>query len=100
MSQLNRRQLLHNLGAAGSLSTLAPEALLAATADRERIRAENEQDGTTDWQLTYTRIDPKTKCTRFGGGLGWALWSASAAEKKRCRDAFASLLSPLTHRHP
>jgi hypothetical protein len=35
--------------------------------DRERIKNENAQPGTTDWQLTYTRIDPKTKSTRFGG---------------------------------
>jgi len=69
VSQINRRQLLHRLAAAGSLAPLAPAALLAAP-DRQRIRAENDHEGTTDWQLTYTRIDPKTKCTRFGGGLG------------------------------
>ncbi len=68
MSQLHRRQLLQNLSAAGAMAALAPDSLLAA--DRDRIRAENEHEGTTDWQLTYTRIDPKTKCTRFGGGLG------------------------------
>ena len=39
-------------------------------ADREGIKAENDKEGTIDWQLTYTRIDPKSKCTRFGGGLG------------------------------
>jgi hypothetical protein len=68
MPDIDRRQLLRTaaLVAAGSLT--APACLEAA--DRDRIKAENDREGTTDWQLTYTRIDPKSKCTRFGGGLG------------------------------
>jgi hypothetical protein len=68
MTPLDRRQLFRALAAAGAVS-LAPGGR-AAERDRDRIKAENEREGTTDWQLTYTRIDPKTKCTRFGGGLG------------------------------
>jgi hypothetical protein len=67
-SQPHRRQLLRSLAAAGAVS-LVP-GLSAAERDRDRIKAENDREGTTDWQLTYTRIDPKTKCARFGGGLG------------------------------
>jgi hypothetical protein len=40
----------------GSLAALAPDSALASH-DRDCIRAENEHEGTTDWQLTYTRID-------------------------------------------
>src|SRR4051812_42077531 len=58
MSELNRRQLLHG-ATAGTLLSLHPS--LAAAADRDRIRSENDREGTTDWQLTYVRIDPKTK---------------------------------------
>jgi hypothetical protein len=70
MSPINRRQMLQGLTAAGALATLAADSPAVVSPDRERIRAENEREGTTDWQLTYTRIDPKSKCTRFGGGLG------------------------------
>ena len=49
----DRRQLL--LGAAGTLA-----ALDAAPHDRGLIKAENDRTGTTDWQLTYTRVAPKT----------------------------------------
>ena len=67
MSELNRRQLL----GASALAALAPQAaLLGKDKSSDRIKAENDRAGTTDWQLTYTRIDPKSKCTRFGGGLG------------------------------
>ena len=64
MSRLNRRQLLHGLAAAGAVAAsggLRPP--LAGAAEREpgRIKAENQQEGTTDWQLTYTRVDPKAK---------------------------------------
>src|SRR5205085_2076217 len=53
MSDLDRRQLL---------GTLAGAALLRGrSAARDLIHAENNRDGTLDWQLTYTRVDPKAK---------------------------------------
>jgi hypothetical protein len=58
MPPLDRRQLLHGLTAAGARAALAAG---AAGPDRDRIRAENDRPGTTDWQLTYTRVDPKTR---------------------------------------
>jgi hypothetical protein len=61
MSHLDRRQVLRGLAAAGALSVFDPAGSAAARSDRDRIRAENEHEGTTDWQLTYTRVDPKTK---------------------------------------
>jgi hypothetical protein len=61
MDAINRRQLLHALTAAGAVALGAPTLLRAAQPDRERIKAENQHDGTLDWQLTYTRVDPKTK---------------------------------------
>src|SRR5262245_36395891 len=68
---LNRRELLQGLAASTALAATGGMPLLAdGKADRELIRLENEKPGTTAWQLTYTRIDPKTKCTRFGGGIG------------------------------
>jgi hypothetical protein len=61
MPHLNRRQLLHGLTAAGAVASLDPSAATAEKPDRDRIRNENKRPGTTDWQLTYTRVDPKTK---------------------------------------
>ncbi|MFO0876041.1 MAG: DUF6605 domain-containing protein [Gemmataceae bacterium] len=63
MSSLDRRQLLAGLAAAS----------LAADSPRpELIREENKKPGTTDWQLTYTRVDPKTRyrCTHLEGYAG------------------------------
>lgn len=51
MSMLDRRQLLRGL-------SLAP---LTSAPRRDLIRDENARPGTTDWQLTYTRVDPKTR---------------------------------------
>ena len=61
MAEINRRDLM--------LGTLALPLLgqVATAAPANSIKTENEREGTTDWQLTYTRIDPKTKSTRFGG---------------------------------
>lgn len=58
----DRRTLLKT-AAAGVISTLpgSLEMARATRAHRETIRNENEKPGTTDWQLTYTRIDPATK---------------------------------------
>src|SRR3954452_13086982 len=58
MFHLDRRQLLRGLAAAGTLGSLT---FAAEPRDRQRIKAENDREGTTDWQLTYTRVDPKTK---------------------------------------
>jgi hypothetical protein len=68
MPDIDRRQLLRTAAASAALAALSPAA--EPKPDRERVKAENDREGTTDWQLTYTRIDPKSKCTRFGGGLG------------------------------
>jgi hypothetical protein len=63
MSDLDRRELLRGLAGAAALTALAPASARPAGEPRaaERIRAENDREGTTDWQLTYTRVDPKTK---------------------------------------
>src|SRR5262245_20717692 len=55
MSEIDRRQLLAAIAGA----TVAPA--LADVPRRDLIAAENDRDGTLDWQLTYTRVDPKTK---------------------------------------
>ena len=55
MSEIDRRQLL---GALGAAALLHPR---AGNSRAETIRAENDLPGTLDWQLTYTRVDPKTK---------------------------------------
>jgi hypothetical protein len=64
MSKINRREVI--LGTLAG-ATGAPLLAAADSAQRDRIKIENDKPGTLDWQLTYTRIDPKTKCTRFGG---------------------------------
>jgi hypothetical protein len=51
MSRLDRRQLIQSLSAAP----------LLAGARRDIIIDENKRLGTTDWQLTYTKVDPKTR---------------------------------------
>src|SRR5262245_8859181 len=56
---MNRRDML--LGIAGTGLAVAASRLTAAPARSDLIRAENEKPGTTDWMLTNTRIDPKTK---------------------------------------
>lgn len=63
MTPLDRRQLLRGLAGAGALAAFGTSPVLAVEgkSDRDRIKAENDQEGTLDWQLTYTRVDPKTK---------------------------------------
>src|SRR5207247_1708557 len=67
MPSINRRQLLRGLAGAGAVAVLPkPRGESSSPAgrtkpDRERIRRENAREGTTDWQLTYTRVDPKTR---------------------------------------
>lgn len=57
MASINRRQAL--AGFAGTIAALGEARAQARQADL--IRRENQHDGTTDWQLTYTRVDPKTR---------------------------------------
>lgn len=61
MTELHRRQWLQGIAGAGIMAALAPERLLSAGPRRDLIRTENERQGTTDWQLTYTRVDPRTR---------------------------------------
>ncbi|HLW67439.1 MAG TPA: N,N-dimethylformamidase beta subunit family domain-containing protein [Gemmataceae bacterium] len=66
MSDMHRRQWLGALAGAGAASLVASSN--QAAEKHSSVRAENTNSaGTDDWQLTYTRIDPKSKSTRFGG---------------------------------
>jgi hypothetical protein len=59
-----RRELLKGAAAAGLACLLDPPAdapARPAPPRRGLIRAENEKPGTTDWLLTNTRVDPKTR---------------------------------------
>jgi hypothetical protein len=68
MPPLDRRQFVRGLAGAGALAALDGAAVADDTPRRtpDLIKSENEREGTLDWQLTYTRIDPKTRC-KFGG---------------------------------
>ena len=58
----SRRDLLKGATAAGLASFVQPlTSLTAAPADRQLIRAENDKPGSTEWLLTHTRVEPKTK---------------------------------------
>ena len=66
-SKLGRRELLTTAVTAGIVGGLsiseqtlpAAPAILSGTPNA--LAVENKKSGTTDWQLTYTRIDPPTK---------------------------------------
>jgi hypothetical protein len=61
---LSRRTVLKAAAAAGMASALvsAPASeRCAEAARRNAVRNENKRGGTTDWQLTYTRVDPSTR---------------------------------------
>ena len=61
-SSIDRRELLKGATAMGLASALAPLTGIQTTAASPGlIRAENEKTGTTDWLLTSTRVDPKTR---------------------------------------
>lgn len=61
MSEIDRRQMLGVIAGAAAAS-LSPDANATdSPAKSDLIAAENDRDGTLDWQLTYTRVDPKTK---------------------------------------
>jgi hypothetical protein len=59
---LSRRAVLKSL-AAGAVAVGLPSLTGCASSDvrRSNIAAENEKIGTTDWLLSNTRVDPKTK---------------------------------------
>jgi hypothetical protein len=64
MSEVSRRTVLKATAAAGIASALSSGmggGEMADAARRDVIRKENERAGTTDWQLTYTRVDPATQ---------------------------------------
>ena len=67
-SKLGRRELLTTAVTAGivgglsmSVQTLPAAAPATQSGTRKAMAVENKKSGTTDWQLTYTRIDPPTK---------------------------------------
>lgn len=55
----DRRQLL--LGAAAGTLAVAQPGSAQERRQPDLIRTENQREGTTDWQLTYTRVDPKAR---------------------------------------
>jgi hypothetical protein len=66
---LPRRDVLRvAVGAAGAAGLVAFDIAAAragaAAADRDAIRAENDREGTPDWQLSFMRTDPKTNSLR------------------------------------
>lgn len=74
MASFNRRELLGGLAGAGGVAALGQVRADRPGDERQRdlIPTENERPGTTDWQLTYTRVDPKTRfrSTRIEGYVG------------------------------
>ena len=70
MGELNRREMLKGLMVAGAAGAGAGLAGCASSASRSRflsqrdagrIRRENQREGTNDWLLRKTRVDPATK---------------------------------------
>jgi hypothetical protein len=63
LESLNRREalgLLGGIGVAGAtIGSLAATDPVSQTADR--VRRENEREGTLDWMLSNTRVDPATR---------------------------------------
>ena len=57
MSELNRREALGAI-AAGTTG-IKPAARQPRLVNR--IQIENDRDGTTDWQLTYVKLDAKAR---------------------------------------
>jgi hypothetical protein len=57
--RIDRRDLIKATAAASLISALERGA--EANAATSALAQENERPGTTDWQLTYTRVDPKTR---------------------------------------
>ena len=53
----DRRQALTALAAGTALAGTNPIIRAASLRQSDRIRAENEHPGTSDWQLTYVKFD-------------------------------------------
>ncbi|HIA47475.1 MAG TPA: twin-arginine translocation signal domain-containing protein [Candidatus Hydrogenedentes bacterium] len=62
-SKVTRRDLLKYTAAASAAMsvTTVGDSTAAPSTKSNRIIEENNLPGTTDWQLTYTRVDPKTQ---------------------------------------
>jgi len=61
---LTRRDVLKGTAAAGIATTIAASSSSTTPVDAARggiIHKENTREGATDWQLTYTKVDPKTR---------------------------------------
>lgn len=58
-SQVSRRDLFKGAAVAGAAMGLGAAANAATPSNA--IVEENKHPGTTDWQLTYTKVDPKTR---------------------------------------
>src|SRR5262245_7058605 len=58
--RFDRRELLRGAAASG-LFSLVSGSIAGTSPQRELIRTENAKPGTTDWLLTNTRVDPKTR---------------------------------------
>lgn len=59
MSKPTRRHILTGVAATGLAASLGINS--AQAGKKDLIRKENEKPGTSDWMLTNTRVDPKTK---------------------------------------
>ncbi|MSR52753.1 MAG: hypothetical protein EXS09_05620 [Gemmataceae bacterium] len=57
MTTPNRREMLATIAGAAALPLVSHSAPAKTSG---LIKSENEKPGTLDWQLTYTRVDPKT----------------------------------------
>ncbi len=59
-TQLSRRDLLKGAALTG-LGTALVASDAQAKSSSNALKKENEKEGTTDWQLTYTKVDPATR---------------------------------------
>jgi hypothetical protein len=61
--KISRRDALKYTAAAGVAMGLGASGKKSIADARKRnpIRLENKKEGTTDWQLSYTKVDPKTR---------------------------------------
>lgn len=57
----NRRDILKGAAAASLLTAVGASSQSTDRGAPNPIIDENQRPGTTDWQLTYTRVDPKTR---------------------------------------